>query len=282
VGAAYPALRRSITVVDPANVSRNLGGLNSFDVAGFLIGPAIAALLIGPLGIRWPFVIAALISLVMMPLTWKAPFGKPSEVASPRLAIGLLRHDWMQASVLYGIAFFTMIGIFDALWAVRMKDLGAPKYFVSVGIIIFASPMIFLGERGGAFVGRTGPFKTGALGLAAGAVLLSLYGLVPVPILLLLVGIVHASNDGMTAASVPVAVSMCAPNEQQAGAQGLVGAAQVLAGGVAAFAAGWAYDHSGPVIAYIGGGIFMLLCVSAAWIKAGPHRHRTMPSAGPY
>ncbi len=285
VGAAYPALRRSITIIDPENVGRNLGGLNSFDVTGFLLGPAIAALLVGSVGIRWPFAIAAALSLVMLPLTWSAPFGEAtgertrlqaSQHGTPRLAIGLLRHDWMQACVLYGVAFFTMIGIFDALWAVRIKDIGGRDWFVTVGIIIFASPMVILGQKGGAFVGRTGPFKTGALGLLAGACLLSLYGLIPIPLLLLGVGVIHATNDGMTAASVPVAVSMCAPTEQQAGAQGLVGAAQTLVGGCSAFAAGWAYEHIGPVATYVGGTIFMVTCVVFGWSLAGEHRHRTL------
>lgn len=274
VGAAYPAIRRSVAVIDPVNVGKNMGGLNSFDVAGFLVGPAIAATLVPTFGIRWPFIVAAVISALTIPTTWRSPFGAAATVKGPRLAVGLLRHNWMQASCLYAMAFFIMIGTFDAIWALRIKDIGAPNLYVTIGIIVFASPMLILGERGGAFVGRRGPFRTGFVGLAAGAGFLSLYGLIDRAPLLILIGIVHATNDGITAASVPVAVSLTAPPEQQAGAQGLAGAAQTLIGGCAAVGGGWVYEHLGPVATYVGASSMMLVLISLGWWRAGEYRSR--------
>ena len=274
IGAAYPAMRQSIAFADPNNVGKNLGGLLSFDVVGFLMGPAIAAILVNHVGIRWPFVIAALLSAIFLPITWGTPFGQPdpSSRDQPRLAIGLLRHRWMQSACAYGLAFFVMIGIFDALWAVRIDDLHGAYIYVTLGIIIFAAPMVLLAQRGGAWVERTGPFRTGALGLCVGSVCLSLYGLLPVPWMLILVGVVHATNDGMTAASIPVGVSLAAPPEQLAGAQGLVGAAQTLSGGFAAMSAGAIYDRFGPVATYIGGATAMLLLTVFGWTRAGSLR----------
>ncbi len=274
VGAAYPAVRRSIAIADPDNIGKNLGGMLSFDVVGFLMGPAIASILVGPIGIRWPFVVAAGLSVAFLPVTWRSPFGEvdPNARNQPRLAVGLLREPWAQAACAYGLAFFIMIGIFDALWAVRVDDLHGAYFYVTLGIIIFAAPMVFLAERGGTWVERTGPFRTGAFGLCIGAVCLSLYGLVPVPWMLILVGVVHATNDGMTAASIPVGVSLAAPPEQLAGAQGLVGAAQVLSGGVAAMSAGAVYDRFGPVVTYIGGAAIMVMLTAFGWFRAGSLR----------
>jgi predicted MFS family arabinose efflux permease len=279
IGAAVPAIRRSIAVVDPDNVGKNMGGLNSFDVAGFLVGPALAAVIVPHFGIRWPFVVAALISAVSVPMTWTSPFGSAAETKTPRLAIGLLRHGWMQASCLYGMAFFILIGTFDALWALRIADLKAPYYYVTVGIWVFATPLLILGERGGRFVAKHGPFRTGLGGLALGAVLLSLYGLIDIPPLLIAIGLVHATNDGMTAASAPVAVAMTAPPEQQAGAQGLVGAAQTLIGGFAAMVGGYLYGKVGPVATYGGAGVVMLILIVTGWFLAGVHRHRSVSPA---
>ena len=274
IGAAYPAMRQSIAFADPGNIGKNLGGLMSFDVVGFLMGPAIAAVLVGHIGIRWPFVIAASLSAIFLPVTWGTTFGSPDPSAKdqPRLAIALLRHRWMQSACAYGLAFFVMIGIFDALWAVRIDDLRGAYFYVTLGIIIFAAPMVLLSQRGGTWVERTGPFRTGAFGLTIGAGCLCLYGLVPIPWVLILVGVVHATNDGMTASSVPVAVSLAAPPEQLAGAQGLVGAAQTLSGGVAAMTAGAVYDRFGPIATYVGGAATMLGLTLFGWWRAGELR----------
>ncbi len=274
IGAAYPAMRRSVAFADPDNVGKNLGGMLSFDVVGFLLGPAIAAVLVGHIGIRWPFVVAAALSAVFLPVTWRAPFGAPEATAAdqPRLAVGLLRARWMQSASAYGVAFFIMIGIFDALWAVRIDDLNGSYFYVTLGIIVFAAPMVVLAERGGAWVERKGPFRIGGLGLCVGALCLSMYGLIPVPWILVLVGLVHATNDGMSASSIPVAVSLAAPPEQLAGAQGLVGALQTLSGGVAALSAGAVYDRFGPITTYVGGSACMCALIAFGWVRAGDLR----------
>ena len=274
IGAAYPAMRRSIALADPDNVGKNLGSLLSADVVGFLMGPAIAALLVGRIGIRWPFVIAAGLSAALLPISWRVPFGSADPLAAgqPRLAVGLLRHRWMQAAVAYGLAFFVMIGIFDALWAVRIDDLHGAYFYVTLGIIVFAAPMVVLSGRGGAWVEKNGPYRTGGLGLCVGASCLSLYGLVPFPWMLIVVGLVHATNDGLTASSIPVAVNLAAPPEQLAGAQGLVGALQVLFGGVAAISAGALYDRLGPVATYLGGSAAMFGLIAFGWLRAGDLR----------
>jgi MFS family permease len=274
IGAAYPAMRRSIAFADPDNVGKNLGGMLSADVVGFLMGPAIAALLVSHIGIRWPFVVAAALSAVFFPVLARVPIGAadPNAADQPRLAIGLLRHRWMQSAVAYGLAFFVMIGIFDALWAVRIDDLKGAYIYVTLGIIVFAAPMVFLAERGGSWVEREGPYRTGGLGLCVAATCLGLYGLIPVPWILILVGCVHATNDGMTASSIPVAVNLAAPPEQLAGAQGLVGALQVLFGGIAAMSAGAIYDRLGPVATYLGGSATMFALIAFGWTRAGELR----------
>ncbi len=281
IGAAYPALRRSIAVVDPDNVGKNLGGMLSADVVGFLLGPAIAALLVGHIGIRWPFVVAAMLSACFLPVTWSTPFGAADANAhkQPRLALGLLRHPWMQSASAYGVAFFIMIGIFDALWAVRIDDLRGRYLYVTLGIIVFAAPMVVLAERGGVWVEKRGPFRIGGLGLCVGAVCLSLYGLIPVPWMLIVVGAIHASSDAYTASSVPVGVSLAAPPAQLAAAQGLVGAVQTLTGGIAAMSAGAVYDRFGPVVTYMGGSGVMFVAIAFGWIRAGELRGLRKSSA---
>ena len=59
IGAAVPAVRRMVILADPANLGRNLGRLLSAEVFGFAMGPAISAVLVGPLGIPAPFLVVS-------------------------------------------------------------------------------------------------------------------------------------------------------------------------------------------------------------------------------
>ncbi len=274
VGSCYPAIRRAIAIVEPDQIGRNLGGLLSFDVVGFLLGPAMAAVLSGPLGIRWPYLIAAMLSAVFVVVVRDVPMGASTHTeGAPKLALGLLRHRWMLSVCCYGAAFFVMIGTFDALWAVRIDDLNGGDLYVTLGIIVFAAPMVVLAPRGGAFVERRGPYRMGALGLTLGAVCVSMYGLVPIPVVLVLIGMVNATNDAFTASSVPVAITMTAPQQQLAGAQGLVGAVQTLVGGMAASGAGAVYDRFGPVATYGAASCVMLTLTGTGYALAGRHRN---------
>jgi MFS family permease len=284
IGSAYPAIRRAIALADPENVGKNQGGLLSYDVAGFLCGPAIAAMLVGPLGLRWPFYGIAAAIAVSIPFVARLHLDErnadgseadavvrgPSTV--PTFAIGLLKFRWMQSACCYGIAFFIMIGVFDSLWALRIRDMHASYRYTTIGIIVFALPMVFLGERGGTFIERRGPFITGAAGLLVGTLFVTLYGSIAVPQVLILVGVFHAINDSFTASSAAVGVTLTAPVDQLAGAQGLLGGMQTLTGGLAAVAAAAAYESFGPVRAYGSASIIMLGFVALGWSRAGEFR----------
>src|SRR5690349_5396130 len=59
-GAVGPAIRRIAITRDPDRVGENLGRLASFDVAGFVLGPLVAAVL-AQIGLRVPFVFLAVV-----------------------------------------------------------------------------------------------------------------------------------------------------------------------------------------------------------------------------
>ncbi len=278
IGSAYPAIRRAIAVAEPDRVGENTGRLLSADVLGFLMGPLIAFAVVDRWGLNAPFYIGIGLGAVALLLCWSVPMGAvlgdPS--ASQRLALDLLRERWMQSAVLLGVAFFAMIGTFDALWAVRMTDLvGNEKKagpYIQLGIVIFALPLVLLGQFGGRFVERRGPFTASAATLAFGVCFVSLYGLVGVPVVLIMIGVVQATVDSFGAPGIPVAVNQHAPAERIAGAQGLVGAVQTLTGGVTAIVAGVLYDHFGPVPTYTATSALMFLCIAGGFVLSSPYR----------
>jgi MFS family permease len=279
-GMAVPAVRRIVINGDPANLGKNLGLLLAADVAGFATGPALSALLVPEFGLAVPFLVIAGATLCYLPMVLRVPVVEgmldvdlsEAEFAArhPRLALDLLRHRALVAALLMGAAVFLMIGTFDALWALVLDDLQASDFVANVGITIFALPLVFLGSYGGSLAQRVGPFRLGPLGLVLGAGFMFLYGFMPTGVLMLTVGVVHAISDGLTVSSTGVAVAISAPADRQAGAQGLLGAAETLSGGITAVLAGALYTWGGRTLAYSTCTALMLALVAGSWLLAGP------------
>jgi MFS family permease len=97
-----------------------------------------------------------------------------------------------------------------------------------------------------------------------------LYGFMPTGMLMLAVGIVHGVCDGLTVSSNAIAVGMVAPPERQASAQGMLGAAQTLTGGITAVLAGVLYGWGGRALAYTTCTVVMIGLAVGAWVLAGP------------
>ena len=274
-GSALPALRRVIIVADPENFGRNLGRILSFEVAGFASGPVISVIFVEFFGIPGPFVfLAATISLFVIVISRIAvPETAKENQPSERFAIDLLKNRAITSGILIGVALFFMIGVFDSLWVLMMDDLDAAQWMANVGVSVFVLPLILLGPFGGKFVQRIGPYRAGSFGMIFGALFMAGYGLMPTPALMMVVFFFHSLNDGFFVTGAGVAVGTSAPLERQAGAQGLLGGMETLAGGVAASFAGLAYDHLGRTTTFIGTGAIMLVLIAVARILAGDNWH---------
>lgn len=272
VGVATPAVRRIVINGDPGNLGSNLGLLLAADVAGFAAGPAVSALLVPQFGIPAPFLAIAVLTAITLPVMMRVDVQEavPTGIPEARFAFDLLRSRAMLAGLLLGSALFLMIGTFDALWAIVLDDLRASELMANLGITIFALPLIFFGPYGGRLAQRLGPFRLGPLGLVLGAIFMFLYGVMPAAVLMLAVSIVHAVCDSLTVSSNAVAVGMVAPAERQASAQGMLGAAQTLTGGVTAVLAGVLYSAGGRFLAYTVCAVVMVVMAVGSWVLAGP------------
>jgi MFS family permease len=270
-GSALPALRRVIIVADPDNFGRNLGRILSFEVAGFASGPVISVIFAEFFGIPGPFIfLATIISLFVIVVSRIAvPETAKENHPTERFAIDLLKNRAITSGILIGVALFFMIGVFDSLWVLIMDDLDAAQWMANVGVSVFVLPLILLGPFGGKFVQRIGPYRAGGFGMILGALFMAGYGLMPTPTLMMVVFFFHSLNDGFFVTGAGVAVGTSAPLERQAGAQGLLGGMETLAGGVAASFSGVAYDHLGRTTTFIGTGAIMLTLILASRILAG-------------
>ena len=162
-----------------------------------------------------------------------------------------------------------MIGTFDVLWVLVLDDLGAAKWIANLGIVMFAVPLVILGPLSGRLAERVGPLRLAPAGLVLGAIYMALYGQMPTGAAMLTVGIADACTDGFTFAAASVAVSQAVEPDRQASAQGMLGAVQVVVGGLTAIAAGFTYERHGRATAYTGCAVLMIVLVAwAVWHAA--------------
>jgi MFS family permease len=254
VGLAYPAARRIVILADPDRLGQNLGRMLAADVAGFAVGPAISAVLVGPFGIAAPFLLIAGLTVAMYPLVARTRVAETDVDVDveipPRFAFDLLRIRPYLAALSMGAAVFMMIGAFDALWALVLDDLRASDLIANLGITLFAVPMVLFASIGGRMAQTIGPFRLGTFGLLVGAAAMFTYGHAPSGGVMLAISLVHATNDGFTVSSCGVAVGLVVPGERQASAQGLLGGVETLTAGITATAIGQIYEHFGRTVAY--------------------------------
>jgi MFS family permease len=271
VGLAYPAARRIVILADPDHLGQNLGRMLAADVAGFALGPAVSAVLVGPFGIAAPFLLIAGLTVAMYPLvarTRVVETGGDVEVP-PRFAFDLLRIRPYLAAMAMGAAVFMMIGAFDALWALVLDDLHASDLIANLGITLFAVPMVLFASIGGRLAQSVGPFRLGTFGLLVGAAAMFAYGHAPSGGVMLAISLVHATNDGFTVSSAGVAVGLVVQGERQASAQGLLGGVETLTAGITATAIGQIYEHFGRTVAYTSCAVMMVVLVISSAVLSG-------------
>jgi MFS family permease len=268
VGISEPALRRILILSDPERMGQNLGLIVSASVAGFTAGPIVSALTADTLGIAAPFLIVAVLLVVVAFGLFNLQFQEANIEDAPtqRLAFDMLRIRPLAGAIVIGLALFAMIGTFDAVWSVMMDDMEAPTWVANLGISLFALPMIFLAPRGGRLTQKVGPFKASMTGLSIGAICLVMYGTLWSPYPMLAIGIIHGIVDGLTITGGSAAVALVAPRERLASAQGLYGGLQTLTGGIAAVLAGTAYGIIGRAT-FIWCAVAMLLFIAiGSWL----------------
>ena len=268
VGISEPALRRILILSDPERMGQNLGLIVSASVAGFTAGPIVSALTADTLGIAAPFLMVAVLLVVVAFGLFNLQFQEANIEDAPtqRLAFDMLRIRPLAGAIVIGLSLFAMIGTFDAVWSVMMDDMKAPTWVANVGISLFAFPMIFLAPRGGRLTQKFGPFKASMTGLSIGAVCLVMYGTLWSPYPMLVIGVIHGVVDGLTVTGGSAAVALVAPRERLASAQGLFGGLQTLTGGIAAVLAGTAYGIIGRATFVWCAGAMLLFIAIGAWL----------------
>lgn len=263
-GMVGPAVRRLVIARDPDNVGANLGRQTAFDVAGFVLGPLIAAVFAQLLGLRAPFVVLAILYVVAFALVGRIPFGDTGVAGDGHRAIrNLVRLPAVQSALLAAIAFYLTLGMFEALWSVLLRDLGAETWLIGLTLSIFTIPMIIFAPRGGALAQTRGPIMVVTSSILVAAACTFVYGIGPLWLLIVVSGI-HAVADAYTMPANQVAVAMASPPDQIATGQGLLGATGLAVAGLSAVVGAAVYDTFGRGAVFTGTAVLMVILVGAA------------------
>ena len=264
-GMVGPAIRRVIIARDPQRVGANLGRQTAFDVAGFVLGPALAAGLAQVFGLRAPFIfltVAYVVAIFFVGRVTTAADAAASETAKTKHP-SLLRLPAMQSALFAAIAFYLTIGMFEALWSILLRDLDAATWLIGVTLSVFTIPMIIFAPKGGALAQRIGPIRVVTVSVTIAAIATCLYGFLPLWFLIVLSG-VHAVADAYTMPANQVAVAVSTPPDQLAAGQGLLGATGLAVAAASALIGSVIYDAYGRGTIFTGTAVLMMICLGIA------------------
>lgn len=245
-GMFIPATRRVAVATAGPRSGEALGRIASFEVGGFITGPPIAAVLAALFGLHAPFLVLAGLLALTAPLV--ARVAEPPIEAQPerRAVRTLIARRGVLAGLALGAALFLALGVFDAIWARYMTDLGASTAVIAITLGLFALPLVVLSPFGGRLADQRGAVRSGVVALAVTAPAIALYGFTNSVLIASAIALVHATGDAVTTPSGQAAVARFAPPSLAGAAQGLYGAVGAAAAAIAAFGAAPLYGAAGP------------------------------------
>jgi MFS family permease len=279
-GCFIPTARALVSGIGEDGRSERLGRMASVEVGGFIVGPVVGGALVGPLGIRWPFVIFCVLAALATVVIASAPLPVlEARENSGRIAVDLLKQRPMVVAVLISMSLGLPIGMYDALWARYLSDLGAKPWLVGVSLACYSVPFMVFAGVGGRLADRFGPRRTAIRAMFFITPLTVSYSLFKNPWIPILVGICESM---IQAAAMPASQSVVAnasPPGRAAGGQGLVGATNVATMAIVALISSWLYGKYGVRTTFVAVACAAATCAFAANLVSIPLR-RAAESSG--
>jgi DHA1 family tetracycline resistance protein-like MFS transporter len=236
-GAYYPAANGLVAqVTAPADRGRAYGYLQSTNVAGMVIAPAIGGFIaLFNLGIVFTvaaaFSVVAMAALALLPNAHLRPAGE-APVKALRIARRILPLILLGAGTAY------MIGTFDTIWPLYMTYRGATTLAVGISFVTFALPATLLSGQAGALGDRFGPRRFIVIALLCTAFFAALYPFITSVGWLIGLGLVEGAFTISGTPALMAEVSRSAEPGHEARTQGVYQTVQTLVEIVGALAGG--------------------------------------------
>lgn len=248
-GAFTPAAIGMIVRRYPDAPGQRIGRLQAVELGGMAVGPMLAVAGKIVFGVVPTLVIASVLTVLVAGPALLARAARADRAATapaaaavehPRLIDGLalLRHRSVIAAALVMTAFFIPIGAYDALFPRFLADIGSSDLMIGAAMTAFAVPSMLLARWAGRQVDRLGAFRAASWGGAANIAVVVLYGLVRVPMVVVVIGLFESGGQTIVGAAGAAAMGWAVPGRRAATAQGVGEAlATIAAATVAALAA---------------------------------------------
>jgi MFS family permease len=247
-GAFWPAANGLIAeVAPPQELGKAFGLMQSTNMAGIIIGPAIGGL-IALFNLSLVFVVAAVISglAALAILTIRNVRIEPTAQA-PVGAMSIARA--LLPLIVLGAGTSYMIGTFDTIWSLYMTYRGATTLAVGISFATFGIPALLVSARAGALGDRLGGQKLIVGSLLVTAFFSSIYPFIASVPWLIGLGLIEGAFTISGAPSLIAEVSRRAEPGHQGRTQGVFQTIQTaiqilgaLAGGyLFTFSAAWAF-----------------------------------------
>lgn len=251
-GCFTPTARALVSSLGEKGRSERLGRMASVEIVGFMAGPLIGGALVVPLDTRWPFVFFCAFGAIVavISFTTRVP-ALESRGDSGRIAIDLLRQRPMVVAVLLSAALGLPIGMYDALWARYLSDLGAASWLVGVSLACYSVPFLLAAGPAGRVADRVGPLRTALRAMFFITPLTISYSLFKNPWIPILVGITESVVQAAATPAAQTVVANASPPGRAASGQGLAGATNVLVMALVAIVSAWLYGAFGVRTTFI-------------------------------
>jgi len=276
-GLVLPSMRRSATTLDPARSGEHLSRLVVAEILAFVFGPVVFALGIHFGGLRLPFAVFAGLMLLAVPVALRLPEDRGRKSTQRERSLPLLVNRRLRGALILVLGYFLLIGAFESLLPLMLDDRGSGPLMTGCAISLIALPILLVGRTAGRMADRHGGLAMAMVGMVVAAIGSGLYGVVPGVLPLMTVIAAVGIFDGFGFIGGQVVVSRSVPEERQAGALGLMGAAEVLGAGFAAYPSALLYERIdiGWLWVAISGASLSLLAIGFLHVRS------TRPLSGP-
>ncbi|MCZ6711074.1 MAG: MFS transporter [Gammaproteobacteria bacterium] len=271
-GCVRPAVRRLVLTDDPARAGQAIGRLSAYETAGFLLGPVLASILNAWAGLSSIFVALTAILILLTPVVLHADIPGATNPSTGPVIRRLIASPAMQSCIAIGVAFWITVGVFEAIWAVFLSDLGASQIFIGLTMSLFGIPMIFISPRAGSLAQHKGPLKVAMVSVSGAIVCMVLYGLFDSLWVLCVPLGIHAIVDAFTMPASQLAVAQASGEGSLAAGQGLFGATGMAVAAVTAVGGGALYQTLGASGLWWISAFAMVICMAFAWWRGAALR----------
>lgn len=223
--------------------------MTSYEIGGFVLGPAVASIVADRWGLDAPFLLLAV--PCVGGFVYLAASGPLPERSLARLpfwrtsGLDLLRYRSVFAAALFAMLLYLPVGVYDSLWDQYLTDLGASQIFTGVSLSMYGVPIILLGSTGGRLGDRLGPIRAGLLALIVIIPTTALYGLVSSYWLVAGIALIEACAQAVASPSAQSAMALACPPDRVAAGQGLAGSMGLAAAGTTAWLGPKMYSSHG-------------------------------------